>query len=299
VKSISILLLTRKRPEGLRRVLDSLQETTERPAYLEVVVSADADDDETRHLLDNLPAYDFITKGAVRPRPDAVTEVYNGQYAISTGDIISVCPDDVVFNTKGWDDITRHSFRDLIGPAQLGIAFPWDEQVGFNFATAPHMTRQCIEYHRQLLGFYMPPWFPFWFADTWWDEIGLLMGCHLQMPWGVNTPDGKGLTRGLRDLPFWADVFDATRGMRLRAVRKLIDAAYWDREGLRQTLQHTLDDRAMLCLGLTQRYRDPEIIATLQGQAEETEASPRYLRAKATAEALLQEIGPFLKAEHV
>jgi len=294
--SISILLLTRNRPEGLKRVLDSLAHTTAQPDLLEVIVSVDEDDPETeRALTGEMP---FRVIGVKAPRPDAVTAIYNGQYAKSRGNIVSICPDDIVFETAGWDNLTRQTFEtDLIGPAGLGIAFPYDEQVGFNFATAPHMTRQTIEYHRQITGFYMPPWFPFWFADTWWDEIGLLMSCHVQMDWRQMTPDGKGLTRGLRDLPFWADVFDATRAMRLTVVRKLIDAAYWDRPGLRSTLQHTLEDRAMLCLGLTQRYRNPEIVATLMQQGEETEPSERYLRAKATARALMDKIGPFPRAE--
>jgi glycosyltransferase involved in cell wall biosynthesis len=296
MRSISVLLLTRKRPEGLKRVLESLAQTASRPDLLEVIVSVDEDDPATAQALDGL-SYPFRIIAAKAPRADAVTQTYNTQYAHSSGDIISICPDDVVFDAKGWDDITRDHFRShLVGPSSIGVAFPYDEQVGFNFATAPHMTRQTIEYHRQLAGFYMPPWFPFWFADTWWDEIGLLMSVHSQMPWGVSTPEGKGLTRGLRDLPFWADVYDATRGLRLTVVRKLIDAAFWDRPGLRDTLLHTLDDRALLTLGLAARYRDPEIVATLMGQSEDAPEDDRYRRAKATAQALLDKIGPFPKA---
>jgi glycosyltransferase involved in cell wall biosynthesis len=165
VRTISVLLLTRKRPEGLKRVLASLAETAARPDLLEVVVSVDDDDSETEAALTGASPFRVI--GVKAPRPDAVTAVYNGQYAKSSGDIISICPDDVEFTFRGWDDITRDTFsRDMVGPAGIGIAFPYDEQVGFNFATAPHMTRQTIEYARKIQGFYMPPWFPFWFADT-------------------------------------------------------------------------------------------------------------------------------------
>lgn len=290
MRTISILLLTRKRPEGLKRVLESLRATTTHPEALEVIVSIDEDDEDTAKVLAGGKS-PFRVVGAKAPRADAVTQTYNVQYAQSSGDIIAICPDDVVFAIPGWDDITRDTFRrDLIGPTSLGVAYPADEQVGFGFATAPHLSRQMIRYHERELGFYMPPWFPFWFADTWWDEIGRMMACHVMMPWGVSTPDGKGLTRGMRDLPFWADVFDATRILRMRVVRKLIDAAYWDRPGLRSTLQAQLEERALFLRYQTTQYREPEKVAALHAQGEETEPTERYLRAKARAERLLNEI---------
>jgi hypothetical protein len=77
----------------------------------------------------------------------------------------------------------------------------------------------------------MPPCYPYWFIDTHWDQLGVLLGVRFEIDVKLGAPDGQGDTTGGRyELPFWCDFFRALNPVRLKEGIQLIEAA-WGKEG--------------------------------------------------------------------
>jgi glycosyltransferase involved in cell wall biosynthesis len=103
---LSLIVPTRGRPAQLRAFLDSLCQTAERIAQLEVVLVADEDDAETvafRH-----PG--ITLRRVVVPQGLPMGGLNARGYAAATGDHIMLCNDDVVVRTPGWDGRLRAVF---------------------------------------------------------------------------------------------------------------------------------------------------------------------------------------------
>src|SRR5690606_5015610 len=95
-------------------------------------------------------------------------------------------------------------------------------------------------------GFVHAPFFPFWFTDTWNDEIGDMAGMKAELPIKVSPPEGRGKTHGLRDIAFWAGLFNSFRPHRAEVAHCLIDAAYPDGI-LKAAAKCKLQERENIC----------------------------------------------------
>jgi len=87
----------------------------------------------------------------------------------------------------------------------------------------PEMLKVCTDslLHRAAHPEWLAEAFPFWFTDTWLDEIALMLGrkAPVRVEW---KPQGqRGKTTRMRDLAFWAWVFEAARPERIEDARKL------------------------------------------------------------------------------
>ena len=69
-----------------------------------------------------------------------------------------------------------------------------------------------------------PGHFPYWYDDRWVHQIGEMAGCYIRLPIVMPPIRGKGRTRRMRDLPFWARFFQLCLDERKASARKLIDA---------------------------------------------------------------------------
>lgn len=104
---LSIIVPTRGRPEQLRGFLDSLQQTADQPACLEVVLVVDEDDAETSAV-----RHSGITLRHVVVPPGLPMGALNSRgYEASTGDYLMLCNDDVQVRTAGWDSRMQAAFR--------------------------------------------------------------------------------------------------------------------------------------------------------------------------------------------
>lgn len=103
---ISLIVPTRKRPESLRRLLDSLADITARPEALEIVLVVDADDPasltiaEPRLSLRHVIAQAGQTMGGLNM----------AGYEAARGDYLMLLNDDVVARTPAWDEAVRSCF---------------------------------------------------------------------------------------------------------------------------------------------------------------------------------------------
>lgn len=66
--------------------------------------------------------------------------------------------------------------------------------------------------------------FPFWYDDRWVHQIGEMAGRYAWLPIVVQPVGGKGKTRRMRDVPFWARFFQLALDERKNSAKKLIDA---------------------------------------------------------------------------
>ncbi len=245
---VSVLIMSRWRPASLERMLVSLT----RSERIEILVRIDADDD-------NANAYRVVcdAHGAalyVEQRPLTLGEGFNSLAARCTGDVLIALPDDYEIVQDDWAERLMAA-AETLGPA--GFISPRDPtHPGFTSMIAvPRKTYEA-------LGYIIAPHFPFWFGDTWWDELREMTGLWTEADFDL-TADARGSVTGIADLDFWARVFEATRPERVRDAGKLLAMAFID---------PVLD----LCRAKVAHLRSPELIATWEAR-QASPPSARYL----------------------
>jgi GT2 family glycosyltransferase/SAM-dependent methyltransferase len=103
----SIIVPTRGRPDGLRRLLDSFKATTTDIDALELILVVDADDTPTLDF-----TYDGVPLKRVVVQPGLkMGELNMAGYEAATGDYIMLLNDDVIVQTRGWDERVLAAFR--------------------------------------------------------------------------------------------------------------------------------------------------------------------------------------------
>ena len=284
---IALLLPSRGRPASLERALGSIGATAARPGDVVVVVGVDDDDAPTLELRNRCRA-PMAVLWSVGPREITLGRLWNRLAAMDHGgDVLAMLADDYVMATPGWDDRYREAAAGM--PLGYGTAWPHDPLHGPQFCTAPVITRRMMA----RMGFFVPPWFPYWFHDVWLEEMGALVGCRLPLAARLAAPDGRGPTQNMRDLAFWAALFDATRPARMELAGGMIDEIHADRADLRDRLRNGMSEVARFYRRRNRKLASPlrsAIIEQLRG-ARADPPGPRYLAARREAEALLATLG--------
>ena len=104
----SLLCPTRGRPARFVEMLESALATAKFPNRVEFHAGIDADDPslaEYRKLLHRLPVNITIYPERVRP-----SVMWQELYKVSSGGILMLCNDDVIFRTHGWDERVEAEF---------------------------------------------------------------------------------------------------------------------------------------------------------------------------------------------
>jgi GT2 family glycosyltransferase/ubiquinone/menaquinone biosynthesis C-methylase UbiE len=103
----SIIVPTRNRPDGLRRLLDSIGATTMHPGSLEVILVIDADDTKTIGFV-----HEGVSLKRVVVQPGLNMGALNmAGYEVATGDYLMLLNDDVIVRTRGWDEKILAAFK--------------------------------------------------------------------------------------------------------------------------------------------------------------------------------------------
>lgn len=177
---ISILCPTRGRPENVKRLLDSLRETSTVPP--EVVFYAD-DDDESFPLITGLDPERFPSAiyypgsfQAVSGPRIKMSQMWNECAKAATGEILMIAADDIVFRTKGWDDQVRRAFAAF--PDRLACVHGNDGVYQEKFGTHIFLHRNWMD----AVGCIAPPYFSADFVDTWWNEIANALNRRIYLP---------------------------------------------------------------------------------------------------------------------
>lgn len=159
---ISVLLPTRKRPQNLERMVDSIFKTAKN--FPEIVIYVDDDDTESAAKVEAL-GQTLI----VGPRI-TMSDYWNKCYDRSTGDIVMQCGDDVLFRTKDWDVLVEQAFAEV--PDKILLVHGNDLDPWFpDFGTHSFVHRRWVD----TVGYFIPPWFVSDYGDTWIGQVAKLI----------------------------------------------------------------------------------------------------------------------------
>ncbi len=113
--TFSLIVPTRRRPQQLRRFLDSVAATATDPKGIEVVLVIDADDPESIAAAHSSLALRHVV---VSPRK-TMGDLNRAGYEASGGDYVMLLNDDVIARTRGWDETVLACFRRFPDPIVL------------------------------------------------------------------------------------------------------------------------------------------------------------------------------------
>jgi hypothetical protein len=195
--SISLLCPTRKRPERLRQMIDSVWDTA--TVIPEILCYVSHDDD----------SYDkSVPVPFIRGPRLTMSDLWNALVPHARGDIFMLCADDVIFRTPGWDREIEKAFAEV--PDKILLAFADDGSPnGKRFASLPFVSRKWVE----TLGYFTGPGFSADYSDTWPFDVATMIGRvkyvpvlieHMHHLWGKSAKDEvytENLERLTRDRP--------------------------------------------------------------------------------------------------
>lgn len=208
--TVAVCIASRGRPNEFARTREQTMDLAELPGT-HITVALDAGD------------VDYPIDGSRAPRENSLGAKYNRamSYANPDATVFVLGLDDAAVATKGWDRKLMQAaslFADGVGVINSG---PKEGLLQLPVATA--VTKGWIE----KVGFFCPPYFPFWWHDTWIDEMSRFTGRYVwtDIAWdhhGASEQPGTHKTTRMRDVSWWAKFFDATRDMRMAKAREMI-----------------------------------------------------------------------------
>lgn len=274
---ISVLIPSRGRPDMLTRCIASLGNYPN----VEILVGLDEDDKESESLTWPAAGLGHVTF-CTAPRFPTLAACINNLAQGSKGRWLFVLCDDVVIHDPEWP--AKIVAAGAMLPRGFGVMHPRDG-LHPDFPSMPIISRHMYN----ALGYMMAPHFPFWFTDTWWDEIGYIIGQKKQLDFAIQNPEGKGKTHGMRDISFWVDFFDATRPMRVKDALKVAKLAYDTKDKGLQSMMAELPQRQRDCAKRIEHMKNPRAMSDLEVL---TDAPPteRYAEVKEAAEKLFDEM---------
>lgn len=273
--SLTLCIASRGRPLDLLRVIEETDRRIANPYNTIISVALDKDDDSIPVVL---PVTRSHLVWSVAAREDSLGEKYNRCAENARADVYVLGADDNVFVTDGWDDLIRArmmEFSDSFGFVYFG-------RLDGTLPTQMAIPSQLIEAQGALF----PTYWPFWFHDTWTDEIAHKTGRILWADIAVEEINDRGKSRGLRDVKFWTELFEATRSEREFTGEML--SRRFNPGWLTTQLLQRKDILRMFFQSRTYRLRDPATAGHFEKRMSfDAPIDERYIRIKQKAEAML------------
>ncbi len=285
---ICLIMATRGRPEMLAEVFAALKTHTAQKEKVSLWLYVDEDDFITRKAIDDgkLNGAGIRLHWHIGGQTSGLGEMQQTLWEISgrTAEIYMVLGDDVRFDTPGWDDMLREVSSRF--PDGIFLASPHDPMTA-DTCTYPVFGWRWLETLRKIF----PGHFPFWYDDRWVHQIGEMAGRYAWLPIVMLPIGGKGRTRRMRDLPFWARFFQLALDERKDSAKKLIDAMNLDPEKRNNALKK-LEQRAAGLEKQQDKFSDlyavfQEERFTLHTPEERRVFNPAYFEKEAAAVAQL------------
>jgi hypothetical protein len=287
---ICLIMATRGRPESLAQVFAALKASTAQKEKVSLWLYVDEDDTVTRKAIDDGQLSDAGVQlhWHIGPQTAGLCETQHTLWRNSggTAEIYMVLADDICFGTPGWDNLIRETSAKF--PDAIFLACPHDPMTA-DTCTYPIFGWRWLETLQHIF----PGHFPFWYDDRWVHQIGEMAGCYVRLPIVMLPIRGKGKTRRMRDLPFWARFFQLALDERKVSAKKLIDAMNLDPEKKDAALIN-LEQRAAELEKQQDKFSDlyavfQEERFTLHSPEERRAFNPRYFEKEAAAVARLME----------
>ena len=211
MQKVVVSLPTRGRPEKLLDTLRINCQCFTRPNTT-IFVSVDDDDKPTIEALGKADLDKRVVVD-VRVREDTLGAKWNRALSVP-GDVYYMAADDDPTITINADEHVLNSARFFPD----GIGFTFGHLVNHTMCSAFGTTAKVIE----ILGYWCPEYFQFWFTDHWINEIAYMIDRVAFCP--VITDQNKyGKTQELRESHWWSAWFDMAHGMRVVDAMKIIN----------------------------------------------------------------------------
>lgn len=253
---ISVLIPVRGRPDKTERLVESLIAHSDDDARYEILLAVDEDDEAGQefslaHPVHGDGSYGPLVRFYLWPRPPTLGDKLNRLAGEAKGDIFWFIANDYEMATPGWPEKFRAAIKTL--PNQMGVLFPNDAFHG-DHAAFPILSRRMVG----AAGFFMAPWFPYWFIDTWWDEVGVMCDIRREIDVEVRHQDRENdKSTGIKDLDFWVDVFTETRAARFKQAIDICALAYGGQSPQFHERMAGLEARGALCAQKIAHLRNP------------------------------------------
>jgi hypothetical protein len=140
VKNFSLILPTRNRLYLVKRLFDSIVETTSNLDLIEIVLCVDENDTESSQITHPLLSIEKITipRGA-----SGMGDIFKLCYEKNTSCYMILINDDVIFRTKNWDIKILEAFSCF--PDDLAFIYPNDLYYGKKLSSFPVFSRTVLE----------------------------------------------------------------------------------------------------------------------------------------------------------
>lgn len=175
---ISLLVPTRKRPEKLRRMIESVRATALND--VEIICYVTPDDNSYRGSMVGDPEgtrrYFYDAKFVEGPRL-AHSDLWNALLPHATGDIFQQTADDVIYRTPQWDRYVEEAFAAVEDRILLVHGHDCSPN-GEKFATLPFVHRRWVD----TIGYFTGPGFTADYSDTWPQDVADMIGRKKYLP---------------------------------------------------------------------------------------------------------------------
>jgi glycosyltransferase involved in cell wall biosynthesis len=171
---LSIIFPTRNRPANVTRFVDSIFDTASNVSDIELCIYLDDDDVVSIPVIEETAKR--INTQALQGNIKIGSHMYNELYRIATGDLFMFAADDIVFRTKGWDDIVKQKFNEVADK----ILFVYGED-GFQrgrIGTHGFIHANWID----AVGYVLPPKLASSYTDEWITELSERVGRKCYLP---------------------------------------------------------------------------------------------------------------------
>ena len=221
---ISILIPTRERPDYLRNLLDSIEETTKNKSLVDVWFYLDDDDYTTKQFIDAriIDKYSFKISYVFGPRTKTMGEMFNTlrEKCTTNPGIYMPASDDYIYVTKNWDQIVRDAFNRY--PDRILLAYADEPTTDSDVVIFVILSAEWTN----LLGRILTEYFPFWYDDTWLDQVSQMVQRIIKLDIQMEPQGGRGKTPRMRNLLFWQRFFINTMEERIEDANILRRAIY-------------------------------------------------------------------------
>lgn len=171
---LSIIFPTKNRPSNVTRFVNSIFDTANNVSDIELCIYIDDDDVLSIPVIEETATR--INTQALQGNIKIGSHMYNELYRIATGDLFMFAADDIVFRTKGWDDIVKQKFEEV----KDKILFVYGED-GFQrgrIGTHGFIHANWID----TVGYVLPPKLASSYTDEWITELSERVGRKCYLP---------------------------------------------------------------------------------------------------------------------
>lgn len=266
---VTVITPTRARPLALVGSLMAAWRLRSTKHDLTFIVGADDDDTQTHDAVTRLAAELPVIQTS-GPR-STLGHVMNRMMNAARGDcdVVTTLTDRTFCITPGWDDCIAETLK-LRSNRILWWSCPYDPDC--NLPAIPAQWCDALDWQ------WSPEIFPFWWDDTWLQELDLMVFGGPSLKMITSYAGERKFTTNGRDFAFWFDVFARTREQRWQKAEKIAE-----RLGVQLQPRENLEKYFALYDAAGQQ-RSPSFEDRF---GDKRPASAAYLRAKTAAQAMI------------